>query len=401
MRITSVSACVSLALSATAQAQTAPAKPPLPTGQAQQSEPETSISQEEFYARDYGVSKTEAARRMSVMRDAGALAAKLRKEDPANFAGMEIQHKPSFQVVVRFTQSAKEKLAALEMPEEFVAQDATDSERAVLARQEAIGKALQAAGVPYNSAALPDGTIDIIVEDADSFRVPGLLRAAGITGTERTRIRKTKRIPRIGQDFGEASTLLAGDEIYGARNYCSAGFTVKKTGTTTRYKLTAGHCENELWSYNGTYLPFVGERYAVYQPYDFQWHSQGTFNTFTNTVKNGATATLASTAVYPDFAMVPGEYLCKYGRSTYKTCGKIYSTSYDQLSDGGKFVQVRSETGADLSSGGDSGAPWFSETYKEAWGVHSNDGRYPDERDAIFMPIKRISDAGLEVLVVP
>ncbi|GLJ00703.1 hypothetical protein Sbs19_45230 [Sphingobium sp. BS19] len=64
-------------------------------------------------------------------------------------------------------------------------------------------------------------------------------------------------------------------------------------------------------------------------------------------------------------------------------------------------MQVRHPQGLNLSENGDSGAPWFSETYNEAWGVHSESGYYPDENDAIFMPVRYLEDFGLRVLTSP
>ncbi|WP_281825203.1 hypothetical protein [Sphingobium sp. BS19] len=172
-----------------------------------------------------------------------------------------------------------------------------------------------------------DGTIDIIVEGAQAPRVNGLLKSAGVEGVEKTRVRPTRGMRKAGQHKGEANALLGGQLVYGATGTCTAGFTVFKiASTTTRYKITSGHCDNELWSADQTYLPFVEQRVGANTPYDVQWHSQGTFPKFTNTIKNGSTATLAITAVYPQSAFQNGEYLCKYGYTTYKTCGNIVST---------------------------------------------------------------------------
>ncbi len=383
----------------TAFAQAASEPPPRPTDLPTAPEPAQAKSQLDFYASEHDVSVEEARRRIGVMREAGELADKLQKSSAEDFGGIEIVHRPEFKVVVRFTGDANAKVRALGKGKDFVGEPAAESRQGSQRRQEAIGNALRKAGVAYQSVLNPDGTVDLFVENGDSAKVPGLLKAAGVDRADRIKTRPQARIKAPGRGYGEAK-VTGGDLIYGYDGSCSAGFTVYKAGSTaTRYMLTAGHCENTLWR-DSIALPFVGERYAINQPYDFQWHTKGTHDNLTNVVKNGSTATLAITAMYPPSYMVPGEYVCKYGAYTYKTCGNIYSTSVDMLGDGGKFVQVRSSTGANLSSPGDSGAPWFNETYQEGWGVHSDDAP-GTPNDAVFMPLVRIRDAGLELLTTP
>jgi hypothetical protein len=388
-----------------AQGQTDPSAPAFPEAQRNRApEPETSMSQEEFYARDYGVSVGEARRRFAVMRQAGELSEKMRNEQAATFAGTEIVHAPQFRVKVKFTGDADGRVRGMGLPSEFVGEAASETENEVKDRQIAIDRALKAKNIRYASAIRADGTIDIYTEAADSPNINGNLTSGGVKGVGRTRVKTVPRIKESGKDLGEAAALLGGNFVYDALKVCTAGFTVYKiSATTTRYKTTAGHCPDVLWAPDQTPLPFVAQKIGVNTPYDIQWHSQGTFPKFTNTVKNGATTTLAITAIVPPSRFQIGQYLCKYGYATYKTCGNVVSLSYNLQGIPATFVQVHSSTGANLSDPGDSGAPWFSETYSEAWGSHSESGYYPDDIDAIFMPVKYFEDAaiGLRVLTTP
>lgn len=373
--------------------------PPLPKDVPSSSEPSKAKSQIEFYASEYGVSAAEALRRMKVMRKAGILADKLYSSSIEDFGGIEIIHKPEFTVVIRFTGDADAKVKALGLGQGYIGAPAVESWRLSKARQNAVGDTLRNAGVVYQSTLKPDGTLDLFVENKDAATVSVLLSAADIDGLDRVTVTPQTKIKTPGNGYGE-SRVIGGDLVYGHEGSCSAGFTVYQSGNSNnRYILTAGHCENNLW-HDSISLPYVGERYAIYQPYDFQWHTKGTHDVLSNVIKNGATATLEITAMYPPAYMVVGEYVCKYGAYTFKTCGNIYSTNVDMLGDGGKFVQVRSSTGANLSSEGDSGAPWFNETFQEGWGVHSNEGPNAPN-DAVFMPLIRIRDVGLELLTVP
>ena len=79
------------------------------------------------------------------------------------------------------------------------------------------------------------------------------------------------------------------------------------------------------------------------------------------------------------------------------TCGRIVTKYYDLMGHTG-FVLVRGVE--NMSSGGDSGGPWFYDQYNEAWGIHTDDGR-EDPNDAVFMPVSYISASGLAVLTEP
>ena len=170
----------SLAIPGLALAQDNGLAPPPPPEELRAPEPETTMSQEEFYARDYGVSVSEARDRFEAMRDSRMVTSKLRESYPDSFAGVEIVHRPEFQFIARFTDEAVARTAMAGLPEGYTYKSAEFSEKQARARQEAIGRALRAAEVPYNSALRADGTVDIYVENADVGRVAGLLRAAGI-----------------------------------------------------------------------------------------------------------------------------------------------------------------------------------------------------------------------------
>lgn len=373
--------------------------PPLPEDIPSSPEPDKAKSQIEFYASEYDVTIAEASRRMQVMRQAGALADKLHNENVDEFGGIEIIHRPEFIIVIRFTGDADAKVKALGLSADYTGATVVESWNHSKSRQVAVGNALRKAGLMYQSTLNPDGTIDLFVANKDAATISSLLNNTGLDRPDRVKIISLEKINTPNNGYGE-SKIIGGDMVYGYEGGCSGGFSVHESGNSNnRYILTTGHCENDLW-HDSVYLPYVGERYAIYQPYDFQWHTKGTHEILSNVVKNGTTSTLEITSMYPPSYMTVGQYVCKYGAYTYKTCGNIYSTSVDMLGEGGQFVQVRSSTGANLSSDGDSGAPWFNETFQEGWGVHSDEGPNAPN-DAVFMPLVRIRDVGLELLTIP
>jgi hypothetical protein len=62
------------------------------------------------YAKDFGVSDEEADRRLDLQDDTGSLGAKLEKNEPETFAGLESRHKPDYHVVVYFSRDGEQTI---------------------------------------------------------------------------------------------------------------------------------------------------------------------------------------------------------------------------------------------------------------------------------------------------
>lgn len=111
------------------------------------------MSQAQHYAKDYGVSVEEAQRRLTHMAgdEISVLQNRLRTERADTFAGLYIEHKPTYRIVVRFTGDAQAQLAAYTTDPLYVAQTAPRTMVALHSAQELVGKRLQAAGIEYMS----------------------------------------------------------------------------------------------------------------------------------------------------------------------------------------------------------------------------------------------------------
>lgn len=55
------------------------------------------------YAMMFGVDMASAIRQLNLQQDIGELSARLTKSEAATFAGMWIQHQPSYKIIVQFT----------------------------------------------------------------------------------------------------------------------------------------------------------------------------------------------------------------------------------------------------------------------------------------------------------
>lgn len=100
------------------------------------------------------------------------------------------------------------------------------------------------------------------------------------------------------------------------------------------------------------------------------------------------------------FSMVVGSTVCKYGITTAETCGTIESTSATHVHNGltGYYVRVKRNTFGWMNDYGDSGGPVYSNS--SAYGlVHAKyeSGTYAYQM--LFMPIDRIADLGLTLIV--
>jgi hypothetical protein len=98
----------------------------------------------------------------------------------------------------------------------------------------------------------------------------------------------------------------------------------------------------------------------------------------------------------PGYAQPLHLYVCKWGMTTYRTCGWLISKDYapSYLPDAAPtFIRVTGG-GLPVAGPGDSGGPWFYEEI--ALGITS--GGFPESGDAFYMPIDYIANIGVSVL---
>ena len=187
-------------------------------------------------------------------------------------------------------------------------------------------------------------------------------------------------------------------DIHGglALSTCTSGFSVED-GEGTSGITTAGHC-GESQAYDGTDLDFEEEKEET--NYDIQWHTAPGF-TVTNEIQwweTGSTREITDTVGRSSQSV--GDYVCKYGKTSYYTCGYISDTSFWPSGLSATFIRVDNTGGYDdLSSGGDSGGPWFLSG--DAYGTHVG-APSSDTNDAIYMAVNYISPGiGVNVMTSP
>jgi hypothetical protein len=289
------------------------------------------------YAAAMGVSLDEAIRRLQLQDEIGSLNAALAVNEADTFAGLWIQHQPTYRVVVQFTRDGEAVIQPYIEHGPLAGIVEVRIAHATLNELEAARA--QAAQIAHGLSIRASSGINVFknraelyVLDPTEFHVA--LREAGLQLPANVKVIKVNELPKEVTDIFGGLALTT----------CTSGFSVKDSGGTKGIT-TAGHCSNDQW-YNGVKLPFVsGTTGGVY---DIQWHTapgftvrnlvfDGTYNRYIFSVKFRANQSV-------------GEWVCKYGMTTGYACGTIATTSQDGVNVRVDNMNVQ---------GGDSGGPWF------------------------------------------
>ncbi|WP_339915182.1 S1 family peptidase [uncultured Brevundimonas sp.] len=366
-----------------AQIQTPPPDPPAPSGRP------AFESAAAAYAHTYGVSESEAARRLSLQNAIADLEQEVKKTFPDRFAGLWIEHQPEFRVVVRLTGTigTAANLVGLTSPVRNITQFevAPRTLQLLIDTQEGLYRELLAEGVEL------DVGLDVkqaVVE----------LYILGETQAEKVRQSRVGLLPDFVQIIAvhQLSTLdvdVRGGQamVASTGGYCTSGPTVRNAAGV-RGVTTNAHCPNTL-DYDGVWTSFQAERQGN-GAYDVQWHTVPG-RTVRNQVNVGTATPLTVTATLAQAAQPLGSSVCKYGWTTGFTCGTIFDKNYGSQGQTG-WVRVRN-SGYDLSESGDSGAAWMQGD-NTVYGIHVGGAESVDPWDAFYMGIDRVQILGLSVL---
>ncbi|MGO1000798.1 S1 family peptidase [Lysobacter sp. CA196] len=353
------------------------------------------------YAKYYKITPQEAKRRMAASEESRKVQSALREKFPDTFAGLHIEHRPTFRIVAKFTRDAEASLRQVSKSEVLVAEQAPYSLHALHAAKNVLDEDLRASGIEFISST-----------DIRSGKVLAYVRDVG-QAQERTTSLKSAA-PFI--EFRETPDFVKPTAPYAARHggykvmagngqYCTTGFNAK-TADGTPVVTTAGHCDDvqRAWNSAGTVLPMVNQ--ANKGSLDIQWHR------YPSSIYYLSSRVEAGTLLYDVRGLVTlanmqiGDHVCKYGHTTYMTCGDIVSLDFTAPHENelGHFVQVRNENGDTMNREGDSGGPvwgYAAGAGHTAWGtVHGRgaDGT-PFVKDLFFMPSDRFAQVGLTLLL--
>lgn len=360
-----------------------------------------------MYAAEMGVPLAVAGARLANQQAIGEYAARLERRFPNQVAGIWLEHRPEYRVVIRLTRGSADLIRRadpLALPTAVgvapiqVRDDAAQSGQALQAELDRLRPRI-ARELPGVSSEIDVRTGEIVLL-AEQVSAP----TAGAVAGMRTASPAPLRFDTYNGPAGDHN-------IHGGKRLstCTSGFTVVHQTTGARGFITAAHCSNSQTYFQTATITYP----AVYQSgirdsrHDVQWH----------TVPTGGN-------VYPRFyadsdstprdllgsrgwdQQVVGDFSCHRGKTTRYSCGTLVSKTFAPAYDGAcggvtcANVWMRVEGPSLACYAGDSGGPWFVGNI--ALGVHSSGSTSGTENGdcawAAYMAINYAAGLGVGTL---
>lgn len=342
-----------------------------------------------MYAEFANVSPKEAVRRLQLQKEIDDLHQHIRDNYTDTFAGIYIEHKPEYKVVVQFANKIPDDLSSfmlINLGKDVEIHTVAFSQIEVEEAREKAAQLLKEQGLNIHSATSPQDNIAEIyvspgtlpfesfhsIQDieqyfrsvdsslADRVRViavdwidkslapdgprNGPIEAVG--SNDGLMLEKSENMPLATQNW---QLVRGGAKLYYANmsSYCTAGFPVWKGTVGKRGISTAGHCWQVVKYF--TYIDLHSEQFYNVGPFDVGWSSTPGWQV-TNQIDIGTWGYRTITVEKWRWQQYVGEWVCKYGRSTGPGCTSIISTDYDGVNISTNLVVQE----------GDSGGPWWS-----------------------------------------
>lgn len=351
------------------------------------------------YASTYNVSSDEAARRIKIQNEVGELDAKLTEQEPGTFAGLYIEHKPAFRVVVKFKGDGAAILRKYTQDPIYVPVDASETYAGLRAIQDSLAATLRSLNLKaWTDLDIETGRVKLYVPDTT------IVTAAVSAGT--IKLSPLVDVLKAVSTSEQREAAIEGGRNINANNFlCTTGFTVRstsvtQTSTSPRYILTAGHCDSPI-KYGTVVLKEEGVKLDRTTAFDYKWLSTPGFDRLRNEIYDGIGPDYPITSVKPYASMSLQQIVCKFGASTAYTCGRIVSKDYKPLGSPNAFVRVHELNNGNMSLAGDSGGPYIDDYTNTAYGIHNDSAKNVNRDESAFMPVSYISASGLTVLVNP
>jgi hypothetical protein len=343
------------------------------------------------YAADYGVSGEEALRRLELQEDAGELGAALEANEANTFGDLEILHEPDFRVVAYFTRDGEQTIRRYVQGTALEAFVETRQVGATLAELEAAQaeatRYYEAQGVRFESG------IDITRNRAEIYLTPGARERLDST----PQVQAARELPAPVAEVAVDELAVPMADMYGglATVPCTSGFTVRAKDGREGF-VSAGHCDNNL-TFNGTMMPF--QKQNIRTTHDVQWHtSPSPYDDkarFRDRDGNGSDYREVHSLLGRKYQRV-GKTVCKSGKTTGYTCGKIVDRNYRPSYVGDArdtFILVDRNGDGNMLGPGDSGAPVFIKSKALGIAVAGRNNPF----DMIYMPINFVTKSDLGI----
>lgn len=355
-------------------------------------------------ARAEGISVGEATSRLRQTTNAARFVRRMQEKFPERFAGAVVEIVNGNPKIVVY-HTGEGPLEGVQI--EPSAQSSIEQREAKISKGQIkkIGKDLSddlaALGITADVAvSAPLNKIRILARDPSAVRAAvseGRIQLPAIATVEQFDGIVTT-IGNIGGGYAANTTSMG----------CTTGFTITRTSVAERGITTAGHCDNSMRvsdNYGSTYSS-AGQASTVYRQQwivptnldygiDLQWHTPSSSSNAPIPQFWNGSSWVGVTGGKDDLA---NEYVCKFGRTTQQTCGRIDAYEYYDSNFKGYFPRVnRASGGPRLNIEGDSGGPVYQGSLAVGW-VHGRDANY----NMYYTPLRNLvqNNTGIAVLTI-
>ena len=315
------------------------------------------------YAAQYGVTPDEALRRLRAQQASVAATDLIARDFAPRLAGISIEHKPEFRIVVLLTgiEQVVDQLYA-GVPVTFrTGAKATRAQAIAAMRQHLIDFRAELPGERGAGYDQRTGEIVLLVRSADARRY----------GAEAIRARAEQiggvPVRVVVNDLLEQNMAVTGGgyvsgEAHGQRLRCTTGFVV--TDGTRAGIATAAHCPDELTYQDrdgsNVPLPFAGQWGLAYQDVQINLSEQAAEPLF---YANRGAGSLRRLVTWRNRDSIrAGDFVCHYGESSGYSCAEVELTDYAPPGAlcGGPCEPTWVTVKGPNCAAGDSGGPVFS-----------------------------------------
>ncbi|HEX8669327.1 MAG TPA: hypothetical protein VF727_13245 [Allosphingosinicella sp.] len=344
-----------------ALAQEAPAAP---------QSPDQALAQDAAaYAGRYGVAPEEAVRRLRAQQETVAVTDRLQEKYRKRLAGISIEHRPEYRIVVLLTGSKGVgdqvvQVGGLTVPVVFRTGAEATRRQVVEAIRERAGDIRSAVGDTRGMGLDPrTGELVVMMNEGEAARLDLPFAKAlieDIAGVP-ARIRILER-PETNFAVEGGARVEGTDTVSGKHAYCTTGFTV--TDGTRAGIITAAHCPDILTYFDPDgrqlELPFLGQWGWSFQDVQLNAVEEARGPVFYADAAKKTVRTLAGARSRA--ATRAGDFLCHRGERTGYSCAEVELTDYAPPGAlcGGPCAPTWVTVAGPSCGGGDSGGPVFS-----------------------------------------
>lgn len=317
------------------------------------------------YAAQFGVTPSEALRRLKAQEDSVAATDAVAREFSGRLAGISIEHRPDYRIVVLLTGSEPvPDRAASGVPIVFrTGAKATHAQALDALRKHLID--LRADLPNARGAGFDQRTGEVVLlvarADVDRYGLEAIRRRAEQVSGVPVRV--------VLNELNEANMRVDGggrveglNKLTNRRNLCTTAFVVTNGETTAI--TTAAHCPDDLTyvDRDGTRveLPMIGSWGAAYQDVQINGSPDSPDPLF---YSNRGAGTLRRVSTWRNLASTrAGDFVCHYGESSGYSCATVELTDYAPPGDlcGGPCSPTWVTVKGPGCVPGDSGGPVFS-----------------------------------------